>query len=144
MLDKMEFHRTFVSELEVKYGFTIESLEEFWNITKSRSLQPLSAGQLKISKSYASTHLPNLITRDQFKLMMMQTFKVTDVKLATHIFMVADEKNEGALDVTTLIANILFWLKGDLANKWMMYFYINSSLTNEGHISPEHAKMPLA
>jgi hypothetical protein len=42
MLAKMEFHRSFISELEVRFGFTLESLEEFWNLTKSRVLQPSS------------------------------------------------------------------------------------------------------
>jgi hypothetical protein len=40
MFAKEDFHRTFVSELEIRFGFTLESLEEFWNLTKVRVLQP--------------------------------------------------------------------------------------------------------
>jgi hypothetical protein len=53
---------------------------------------------------------------------MLQNFKVTDVKLATHVFMVADEKNEGALDAKDLIANLVFWLRGDLSHKFAIFF----------------------
>ena len=42
MLDKMDFQRAFVTELEVRYGFTLESLEELWNMMKQRTLKPVS------------------------------------------------------------------------------------------------------
>jgi hypothetical protein len=58
------------------------------------------------------------VTRDQFKLLMLHNFKITDVRLATHIFLAADTKNQGALDIRDLIASIVFWLRGDISSKF--------------------------
>ena len=34
-LDRMEFHKQLMNQLEFKYGFTLEGLEQFWNIYKA-------------------------------------------------------------------------------------------------------------
>ncbi len=34
VLEKMELNKNLVNELEVRFGFTIESLEQLWNVTK--------------------------------------------------------------------------------------------------------------
>ena len=58
--------------------------------------------------------------------MMVQKFRVSDVKLTNSIFMVADEQQKGAIDVRVLLANMIFWLKGDADLKWAMFFDIFS------------------
>jgi Ca2+-binding EF-hand superfamily protein len=68
---------------------------------------------------------------------------VTDVKLSTHIFMVADDKNNGSLDVRELIANIVFWLRGDLSHKFSIYFTVYGSYKEGNFISEEQLQQPL-
>ena len=58
--------------------------------------------------------------------MMVQKFRVSDVKLTNSLFTVADEQKKGAIDVRILLVNILFWLKGEAELKWAMFFDIFS------------------
>ena len=46
--------------------------------------------------------------------------------------MVADEQRQGAIDVRILLANIIFWLKGDADLKWAMFFDIFSHTDASG------------
>ena len=92
--------------------------------------QPVTAERLQNAAAYQS-HSPELISRDQFKLILMQQFRVNDVKLSNSLFMVADEKRKGALDVRELFGNILFWLKGEHDLKWALFFDIfNQNVTD--------------
>ena len=72
------------------------------------------------------------MSRDQFKLTMVQKFRVSDVKLTNSLFMIADEKRKGALDVRVLLGNIIFWLKGEHDLKWALFFDIFSQRNNMG------------
>mmetsp|Transcript_1972 Transcript_1972/g.2788 ORF Transcript_1972/g.2788 Transcript_1972/m.2788 type:complete len:94 (+) Transcript_1972:273-554(+) len=45
-LDRMELHKNLVNELEFKHGFTLESLEQFWNMYYPSIDQPVSAERL--------------------------------------------------------------------------------------------------
>ena len=45
--------------------------------------------------------------------------------------MVADAESKGALDVRELLGNMIFWLRGDHAYKWALFFEFFSSV-NEG------------
>jgi Ca2+-binding EF-hand superfamily protein len=38
IFDKIELNRNLISELEVRFGFTLESLEELWNVTRPRTI----------------------------------------------------------------------------------------------------------
>lgn len=63
--------------------------------------------------------------------------------LSTHIFMAADTKNSGALDIRDLIANIVFWLRGDISSKFEFYFYVFGSFTDGNYILEDHLKRPI-
>ena len=65
---------------------------------------------------------------------MVQTFRVQDVKLTNSLFMVADEQRKGALDVRALLANIVFWLKGDHDLKWALFFDIFNQMDQNGTV----------
>lgn len=58
---------------------------------------------------------------------MLQHFGVSDVKLTSHIFNLADSKGDGALDVRDLIGCIIFWLRADFGYKFAFYFEVFSS-----------------
>ena len=49
--------------------------------------------------------------------------------------MVADAERKGALDVRELLANMVFWLRGDHAYKWALFFEIFSSINNGTSVS---------
>ena len=54
------------------------------------------------------------------------------MKLTNSLFMVADETKKGALDPRIMIANMIFWLKGDSGIKWAFFFDIFSQTDNQG------------
>ena len=89
-MDRMELHKNLVNQLEFKHDFTLENLEQFWNKFYPSVDQPVPLERLQNAIAYQA-HSPELITRDQFKLIMVQTFRVQDVKLTNSLFMVADE-----------------------------------------------------
>ena len=66
--------------------------------------------------------------------MMVQKFRITDVKLSNSFFMVADEKRKGALDVRELLGNMVFFLKGEHDLKWALVFdiFFQRDSTGEG------------
>ena len=41
-LDRMEYHKNYINELEFRFGFTIDKLEEFWNLMREQTNKPLS------------------------------------------------------------------------------------------------------
>ena len=74
---------------------------------------------------------------------MLQHFAVSDVMLTSHIFLVADTKGDGALDVRDLIGNIIFWLRGDLGYKFAFYFEVFSSLNLGAFVNNDHVARPI-
>ena len=51
-LDRMELHKNLVNELEFKHGFTLESLEQFWNLYYPSMDQPISEERLQNAAAY--------------------------------------------------------------------------------------------
>lgn len=130
-MDRMELHKNLINQLEFCHGFTLENLEHFWNIFYKSVDTPVSHERLQNAAAFQAPS-PELISRDQFKLTMVQKFKVSDVKLTNSLFMLADEGRKGALDVRVLLANILFWLKGEHDLKWALFFDIFSQIDQMG------------
>ena len=122
----MEFHKQLINKLEYKYGFSLESLEKFWNVFKDTVDKPVAQSRLQNAAAFQA-HSPELISRDQFKWIMVQQFNIQDVALTNGIFMVADAESRGALDVRELLGNMIFWLRGDHAYKWALFFEVFSS-----------------
>lgn len=129
----MELHKNLVTQLEIKFGFTLENLEQFWNTFHPTVDQPVTNERLQNAAAYQA-HSPELVSREQFKLIMVQHFRVNDVKLTNSLFMVADEKRKGALDVRVLLGNMVFWLKGEHDLKWALFFDIFSQRDGNGRV----------
>jgi hypothetical protein len=68
-----------------------------------------------------AAHSPDLITKEQFKLIMLDVFKVKDAQLVNNLFLISDTNGSGALDVRELIGNIVFWLRGNLGLKFACF-----------------------
>jgi hypothetical protein len=74
---------------------------------------------------------------------MLQHFGVSDVMLTSHIFLLANTKGDGALDVRDLIGRIIFWLRGDLGYKFALYFEVFSSFNKGAFVNNEHVAQPI-
>jgi hypothetical protein len=59
----MEHHKNYMNELEFRFGFSLDSLEHFWNIYRDRIDKPLSTERLKMAAAFQA-HSPQLLTRD--------------------------------------------------------------------------------
>ena len=55
--------------------------------------------------------------------------------MTNSIFMVADAERKGALDVRELLANMIFWLRGDHTYKWALFFEVFSSINDSSTVS---------
>ena len=73
----MEFHKSLINELEFKFNFTLESVEHLWYMYKPGVGKAPSDDRMRCAAAF-SAHRPSLVTRDQFKLIMMDVFKVRD------------------------------------------------------------------
>lgn len=51
-LDRMELHKNLVNQLEFRYGFTLENLEQLWNEYYPKIGQPVSMDRLQLAVSY--------------------------------------------------------------------------------------------
>ena len=84
---------------------------------------------MKTAKAFQA-HSPELVTREQFKLVMSQKFRVQDVQLSGQIFSVCATRIENslpvALDIREIIGNMIFWLRGDTESKWRLFFTVFS------------------
>ena len=49
--------------------------------------------------------------------------------------MVADSEKKGALDVRELLANMVFWLRGDHVQKWVLFYEMFSSINDYESVS---------
>lgn len=76
-LDRMEFHKSLMNELEFKYNFTLDSCESLWNIYRPTLDKGISDSRMKTAAAFAA-HPPDMITKEQFKLVMLDVFKVKD------------------------------------------------------------------
>ena len=126
-LDRMEFHRALVNEMEYKFNFTLECAEQLWNMYKGTLNKPVSENRIKTAMAF-SAHSPELVTKEQFKLIMFNDFKVKDALTLNNLFMVADVQGHGALDIRELLGNIIFWLRGTLGYKFALFFEVFSSV----------------
>jgi hypothetical protein len=48
----MELHKRLMNEVECRFGFTLESAEQLWNIYELTLDQPLSIDKLKTAKAF--------------------------------------------------------------------------------------------
>jgi hypothetical protein len=78
--DRMIFHKDSVAELESCHGFTLEKSEHLFNLYKPTFSQPLSIQRLKLAQAFQANS-PELVSREQFKLIMGTQFGVKDVQL---------------------------------------------------------------
>lgn len=85
-----------------------------------------------------AAHSPELVTKEQFKLIMLNVFKVKDAQLVNNIFVIADNNGNGALDIRELIGNIVFWMKGSLAYKFALFFEVFVSVNGGLFVSKEN------
>jgi Ca2+-binding EF-hand superfamily protein len=133
----MEFHKSLINELEYKFNFNLESVEILWNKYKNTIGQGISDSRLKSAIAF-SAHSPELITKEQFKLVMFELFKVKDASLLQNIFIVSDPSGEGALDIRELLGNLIFWLRGSLGYKFALFFEIFSTVNGGLFVSREN------
>ena len=76
-LDRMDFHKSLINEMEFRYNFTLESCEHLWNIYRSAIDKGVSENRMKTAAAFAA-HPPDMVTKEQFKLVMLDVFKVKD------------------------------------------------------------------
>ena len=99
--------------------------------------QPLSIDKLKTAKAFQA-HSPDLVTKEQFKLVLSQKFRVTDVQLSGQVFSICTTRTTSnnslpvALDIREVIGNMIFWLRGDTESKWRLFFTVFSD--QNGHV----------
>jgi len=133
----MEFHKSFINELEYRFNFTLESLEHLWNMYRPTIDKRVGENRLKTAMAFAA-HSPELVTKEQFKLIMLDVFKVKDAQLVNNIFVIADVNGTGALDIRELIGNIVFWLRGTLGYKFALFFEVFVSVNGNLFVSKEN------
>ena len=66
----MELHKNLINQLEFKHGFTLESLEQLWNVIFPTINTPVSNERLQNAAAFQA-HSPDLMTKEQFKLFMV-------------------------------------------------------------------------
>ena len=135
--DRMEFHKSFVNELEYRFNFTLESLEHLWNMYRATIDKSVPENRLKTAMAFAA-HSPELVTKEQFKLIMLDVFKVKDAQLVNNVFVIADVNGTGALDIRELIGNVVFWLRGTLGYKFALFFEVFVSVNGGLFVSREN------
>ena len=133
----MEFHKQLINELEFRFNFTLESSEHLWNMYRSTIDRNVSDNRLKTAVAF-SAHSPELVTKEQFKLIMLDVFKVKDAHLVNNVFVIADTNGNGALDIRELIGNIIFWLRGTLGYKFALFFEVFTSVNGGMYVSKEN------
>ena len=62
-LDRMEFHRSLINELEFKFNFTLESLEHLWNMYRPTLDKGVSELRHRTAAAF-SAHSPELVTKE--------------------------------------------------------------------------------
>jgi hypothetical protein len=95
------------------------------NVTESR---------LRTAAAF-SAHSPELVTSEQFKLILYDAFKVKDASLVQNLFVIADSNGDGALDIREIIGNLVFWLKGSLGYKFSLFFEVFVSVNGGKFVS---------
>lgn len=76
-LDRMDFHKTLINELEFQHKFTIDSLEQLWNMYRPTLDKLVTESKLRTAAAF-SAQSPKLVTEQQFKLILQDAFKVRD------------------------------------------------------------------
>lgn len=89
----------------------------------------VSESRLKCAIAF-SAHSPELVTKEQFKLILIDVFKVKDAQLINNMFTIADTNGDGALDIRELIGNLIFWLRGNLGYKFALFFEVFVSVNS--------------
>lgn len=130
-LDRMEFHKSLINEMEFRYSFTLESCEHLWNIYRPSLDKGVSESRMRTAAAFAA-HSPDTVTKEQFKLIMLDVFKVKDAQLLNNLFIISDVKGTGSLDIREIIGNILFWVRGSLGLKFAFFFEVFGTVTG-GH-----------
>ena len=136
-LDRMEFHRSLINELEFKFNFTMDKCEHLWNVYRQTLDVDVSENRKRTAEAFAA-HNPDVITKEQFKLIMLDVFKVKDAQLLNNIFLISDVNGNGALDIREIIGNIVFWLRGSLGLKFALFFEVFGSVTGTHSVAREN------
>jgi hypothetical protein len=108
-----------------------------WNIYRPTLDKGVTENRLKTATAFAA-HSPDLITKEQFKLIMLDVFKVKDAQLVNNLFVISDSNGSGALDVRELLGNIIFWVRGALGLKFALFFEVFSTATGSTCVSREN------
>jgi hypothetical protein len=130
-LDRMEFHKSLINEMEFRYNFTIESCEHLWNIYRPSLDKGVSENRMRTAAAFAA-HSPDMVTKEQFKLVMLDVFKVKDAQLLNNLFILSDVNGNGSLDIREIIGNIVFWVRGSLGLKFALFFEVFGTVAG-GH-----------
>jgi hypothetical protein len=123
--------------MEFKFNFTLESCENLWNIYRPTLDKQVSENRLKTAAAFAA-HSPDVITKEQFKLVMLDVFKIKDSQLLNNLFLISDVNGSGALDIREIIGNIIFWLRGSLGLKFALFFEVFGTVTGEHAVTKEN------
>ena len=62
-LDRMDFHKSLINEMEFRYNFTLESCEHLWNIYRSAIDKGVSENRMKTAAAFAA-HPPDMVTKE--------------------------------------------------------------------------------
>ena len=60
-LDRMEFHKNLISDIEYRFNFTVDSLEHFWNIYRESLGRKASDTRMHCAAAFAAQN-PELVT----------------------------------------------------------------------------------
>jgi len=127
-LDRMEIQKAIISALEVNWDFGLTHVERLFELHKPTLDKPQSMGRIIVADAMGK-HSPELVTKGQFKLLMVDEFKVRDDKLLDNIFLIADVDGEGALDIRELCAVLILHMRGSIELKLALFFEMMKNRT---------------
>lgn len=107
----------------MNWDFGLTHLEKLFELHKPILDKPQSLGRIIVADALGKAS-PELVTKGQFKLLMVDEFKIRDEKLLDNVFLIADVDGEGALDIREICANILFHMRGPIELKLALFFEI--------------------
>ena len=123
LIDRKEYEKSLINELEFEHCFGIEEVESLWNLFRLALDQELTPTRVKWAEAFQA-HSPHLLNEQQFKYVMSSKLKVKDLHLLTKLFEMADTDKNNALDIREIVSAILFHLRGTLQHKFALFFDI--------------------
>lgn len=92
---------------------------------------------MKTAAAFAA-HSPDIITKEQFKLIMLDVFRIKDAQLLNNLFLISDVNGNGALDIREIISNVIFWLRGSLGYKFALFFEVMGTVNTNHCVAKEN------